>query len=273
MMRKLTLAALAASVTFLPGTALAQPGGHQGPGNVQVRHQGQGQVRMPHHRPGMVRGPHHGRRFSHIGRINRGGVVPHFWFGPQFVVRNWGMYGFPQPMHDRRWVRYYDDALLIDRSGRVHDGRYGMEWDRYEDRWDYDDRGIPVYAGDDDYEDDYDDDYERADRGDYDRGHHGGGYEYREDRSARDCRCGPSGYGPSGASGYGHGYGYGYGYGYGLVPMIVTETTTTTTSAPVVETRTYYEYVEEEVRAAPRRKARRPVRRAPRPAPLPGERG
>ena len=28
-----------------------------------------------------------------------------------------------------RWVRYYDDAVLIDPDGRVIDTRYGIEWD------------------------------------------------------------------------------------------------------------------------------------------------
>lgn len=305
-MRTFALTALAASAAFLPAGAgaLAQtvPDGWEGVPKVAVHNAPAGQVaqmRTPHRspapvvrhgpRPGMrgdvrrghVRAPGfgHGRRFTHIQRINRGGIVPHFWFGPQFMVRNWGMYGFPQPMHDRRWVRYYDDALLIDRSGRVHDGRYGMDWDRYGDDWDYDDRGIPVYSGDYDDRGDYDDDYrDGRDRhdGDYDRderygrGDHrgpvyGGGHSYSVPACHSPCRPGYGG-------GYG-GYGYGYGYGYG--GMIVTETITTTTTAPVVESRTYYEY--ERVKAKPRVRRAAPRPRcncpAPRPAPHAGERG
>jgi Ni/Co efflux regulator RcnB len=267
-MRKLTLVALAASAALIPGTAFAQHhgGGAQPmPPGAGARHGGMHHPGMPNpgmHRPGMhgpgmgMGGPH---RFSHIRRIGRGGFVPGFWFGPQFQVRNWGMYGFPAPFAGGRWVRYYDDALLIDRDGRVHDGRYGFDWDRYGDRWGYDDRGVPIYVGDGDYEPD-EDDYEWADEGD-----RGG---YREEHVRR-------GYG----GGYGGGAAYGYGAygGCGCGPVVVTETVTTT--APVVETRTWYEdvveYVDQPRRAAPRRYVKRPVRRAPPPPPRarPGERG
>jgi hypothetical protein len=69
----------------------------------------------------------------------------------------------------------------------------------------------------------------------------------------------------------GQGYGYGYGW-YGWGPVLVTETIVTT--APVVETRTYYETVTERVRVAPRKVYRAPaLRPAKRAAPRPGERG
>ena len=192
---------------------------------------------MPHIRGPHMRMPHIKHRFGHIKRIERGFVVPHFWFGPQFHVRNWAMYGFPQPLHGGRWIRYYDDALLIDRAGRVMDGRYGYDWDRYGDDWGYDDSGIPIYVGGDGY---YDDDYYGD--GDYAEG---------------PCDCGPT---------YRHG-GYG-GYGYGHGGMVITETTVTT--EPTVETHVYYEDVEE---AAPRRVVKRRTVRRSRPAPQPGERG
>jgi Ni/Co efflux regulator RcnB len=286
-MRTFALTALAASAVFLPAGGFAQtvPDGWEGVPDVpvrtasapaggqvaQMRAPGRGPAPVMRHGPRQemrrdmrrihVRTPGQGRRFTHIQRINRGGIVPSFWFGPQFVVRNWGGYGFPQPMHDRRWVRYYDDALLIDRSGRVHDGRYGMDWDRYGDDWDYDDRGIPVYSGD--YDDDYRDGRDRYDDDDYDR----------DERYGRGDRRGPV-YGGGHASpapacpgpcrpGYGGAYGYGYGYGYG--PMIVTETTTTTTTAPVVESRTYYEYERVKVRPKARRAAPRARCKCPAP--------
>ncbi|HEX8670121.1 MAG TPA: RcnB family protein [Allosphingosinicella sp.] len=224
------------------------------------------------HRPGMHRPPMH-RRFGHI---RRGGFVPQFWWGPQFVVPNWSMWGWQQPLDGGRWIRYYDDALLIDRSGRVLDGRYGWNWDRDGDRWGYDDQGIPAYVGDGDYEPD-EDAYEGAD---YDDGDYADDYD---DAGAAGCgdRCGPVGPPPppvacanpctSTYSGPGPMPGYGYSYGCGTCgPVVVTETITTTTT-PVVETRTYYEYVTE--RAAPRRHHRKPVRRARPTPPRPGERG
>ena len=47
------------------------------------------------------------------------------WLGPQFQINNWQAYGFAQPAAGQRWVRYYDDAYLIDANGRVVDTRYG----------------------------------------------------------------------------------------------------------------------------------------------------
>jgi Ni/Co efflux regulator RcnB len=261
-MSKLGLTALAAAAALFPATAASAEHPDAGPaGHWRDRpaHDARGGMdRMDPRR-------HHGRRFGHIPRIERGGMVPGFWFGPQFVVRNWPMYGFSQPFAGGRWIRYYDDALLIDRYGRVHDARYGWDWDRYGDRWGYDRRGVPVYVGDGDFEPD-ERDYEWAERWERgDRRGHGRG---------PDCSnpCTRTYHGPPPPMpGYGHGYGSGYGYGCGCGPVVVTETITTT--APVVEKVTYYEYVEEEV--VTRSKARRPVRRAaPRRAqPRPGERG
>jgi len=284
-MRKLYLLALAASAALVPAAAAqaqgAPPAGHSWREGAPVATMPMPpvvrEVRQMHRGPGPAMQHQGGRRFGHIQRIGRGGFVPGGWWGPQFVVRNWSSYGFPQPFNGGRWIRYYDDALLIDRQGRVHDSRYGYDWDRYGDRWSYDDRGVPIYAGDDDY-----DDY-GMDGGDY-------GYDDRRGREGRvivrrhdgpvldDCAnsCTRSYHGappPPPRPSYG---GYGYGYGCGCGPVVVTETTTTT--APVVEQVTTYEYVTEyaapRARAAP--KQRRVVRRAPaaRPAPArPGERG
>lgn len=179
----------------------------------------------PHHRE--MRGAdrqRHGRHHSGWTSIRRGGFVPGFWAGRQFVVRNWGMYGFPQPFHGGRWIRYHDDALLVDRYGRVHDGRYGWDWDRYGDHW-ADRDGVPVYVGDGDYE-----------PGDYD-------YEWAEswDEGGEDMVYDHGGPPPPGCRtpcsmpysaphpGYGGYGGYGY-YGYSYGPIVVTETITTTTS-------------------------------------------
>jgi Ni/Co efflux regulator RcnB len=257
-MRKLYLLAFAASAACIPAAAAAQPGSgaghswregspevHAAPG--AVHHAPRHEVRQMHRAPGG-----HGKgRFNHVQRIHRGGFVPGMWWGPQFVVRNWGGYGFPQPFHGGRWIRYYDDALLIDRSGRVHDGRYGYDWDRHGDRWGYDGGGVPVYVGDGDYVPE-DRDYDWAERWEEGRG--------------REVYAG---HGGAASHGYGH-----MAYGCGCGPMVVTETTTTT--APVVEQVTTYEYVTEYVTHRPAKRAapvkRKMVRRAP-PPPRPGERG
>jgi hypothetical protein len=175
-----------------------------------------------------------GHRNMHWQRIDRGGHVPRTWWSNRFRIRNWNHYGFPQPWGGGSWIRYYDDALLIDRDGRVLDGRYGWDWDRYGGGWNYGDDGVP-YA-DDGYADNRgygDDDY--GDEGGYDDGDRG-------PPPPPPCasRCAPA-------------RGYGYGYGYGL-PVIVR--TTVVTEAPIVEQRTVYRTVVEHVRVAPRHRAK-----------------
>ena len=196
---------------------------------------------------GMKGGGHHGiNRHHRYKRIDRGFFVPQFWWGPRFQIHNWGMYGFSQPIEDRRWVRYFDDALLIDRSGRVLDGRWGMNWDEYGDRWAYDDEGIPYYEGDD---------Y----AGDEDYGY--------DDRGYGDRRGPPPPPPPMPCpQACGH-QGYGYGYGYGWMPGGMVTITETTVHAAAPQTVRETVYIEKRVKAKPRR-----VYRA-KPRPLPGERG
>ena len=245
--------------------ALPRPG-H--PPAVMRRHHGPGQVQM--HRPGGTR--HHVRRhvvrrhhgingYPHYRRVERGFALPHHWWGPQFQVWNWGNYGLPQPMHGGRWVRYYDDALMIDGHGRVMDGRWGMKWDEWQDQWGYDERGIPVYVGNGEFQpgsEDYAWVQEQGGAYAHGYGQQGQGY----------------GYGQYGQHGYGYphgGYGYAYGYPH-AAGMVITETTVTTAPTVVAET----VYVEEEVRTVRRHRAKRPKARCrcPKPAPvLPGERG
>ena len=277
-MNKLASTLLAASVAFIPAAALAQHG---------PRADGHREMRAGHDSRVIAR--HDGGRFRHPGRdfrhrrLQRGFVVHPFWFGPQFHIANWQMYGFANPGRDYRWVRYYDDAYMIDRGGRVRDARYGLDWDRYGERW-RDDDGIPAYYGRGDFHPD-EEDYayvEEQDRYAYESGHDGrgrdGGWDYSQyghggygyPPPSGGCHPAPpqpcGGYGPS----MGHGYQQSYGYGY---PVTIVETTVTTAgSATYVE-----EWVEEEVATTRRRvhrprRARPPVRRAP-PPPPPGERG
>jgi hypothetical protein len=300
-MSKLWLIGLAASAAWtLPAMAQTAPpppppppmphsmhGPMPGPGAPMMPggdHHGMPGMHGMHGMPGMHGGHGMGMPGGHgmgMHRIGRGGILPPFFMGPQFFVEDWQSFGFPAPLPGGHWVRYYDDALMVDRDGRVMDGRYGWDWDRHGDGGDYADQG-------------YDDD-RGYDGDDYGRGEYGrDGDEWADDGPDRrhggerivrvyrhhggpqgDCRriCGPVDMPPPPPP---PGYGYGYGAGCGCGPVVVTETITTTTT-PVVETRTYYETVTE--RAAPRRHYVRPVRhyakpvrRAP-PRPRPGERG
>ena len=137
-MRNLSLSFLAAGAAMLSSGALAQAGppapppGHGMPGGMTMH-------RM---------GPMPGQNFQR--RLQRGFVVPRFFWGPQFQINNWQMYGFADPGPDGRWIRYYDDAYLIDHDGRIRDSREGLDWDRYGEQWDMAD-GIPAYRGSRDY--------------------------------------------------------------------------------------------------------------------------
>jgi Ni/Co efflux regulator RcnB len=281
-MRKLSLFILAAGIAIVPAAASAQRGPHSGP-RPGAGWRGGGMVGAPAHGPNVIvrtpgpvmhgqqmrmrhwnwnRNMHPGRNFRH-GRLNRGFVINPFWFGPQFHVNNWQAYGFGAPGPDQRWVRYYDDAYLIDHDGRVLDTRYGMDWNEYGEEWG-DDDGIPAYRGRHHDADDEGDEEEWAEGREGHRGHgqlygHGGGYEP----------------GPMPGPGYGYGYGGGYGYGFYAYPIVI-ETITTSGggySEEVVE-----EYVEVRHRARSHRRPRcvcAPPRRPPvrRPRPPAGERG
>jgi hypothetical protein len=88
-----------------------------------------------------------------------GYALPSYWINPSFYVGNYGNYGFARPSNGYGWSRYYNDAVMTDRYGRVQDYVEGVEWDRY-DR--YDDG-----ANTEDYSDSYgysDDGYRGDDR-------------------------------------------------------------------------------------------------------------
>lgn len=129
-----------------PGSPMAgdpRPGG-MGPGGPAMRHGG----------------GHWQGQYRHVGRGYR---LPRFWLSPDYALSDWGRYGLGQPGYGQNWIRYYDDALLIDGGGRVLDGRYGLDWDR--GNYDY-----GYGNGDDDY---------GYGGGEYDYGHgggHGGDY-------------------------------------------------------------------------------------------------
>jgi len=142
-MKTFSLLTLAAGAALLPAVAVAQS---VPPPGVTW------QERAGAARPGGFRP---GPDFPH--RLGRGHVIHPHWFGPRYHINNWQMYGFPDPGADGRWIRYYDDAYLIDRGGRVREAREGLDWDQYGERWD-DADGIPAYHGRGDYrpgEEDY----------------------------------------------------------------------------------------------------------------------
>ena len=61
-----------------------------------------------------------------------GFALPAYWVHPRFFIANYGVYGLPAPTTGYGWSRYYDDAVMTDRYGRVTDYRSDIDWDRYE---------------------------------------------------------------------------------------------------------------------------------------------
>jgi Ni/Co efflux regulator RcnB len=71
-------------------------------------------------------------------RVGRGYVVPAYLRTAAYFVTDWRGFGLARPARGLTWMRYYDDALLIDAAGRVRDVRYDIDWER--------DGAMPQYA-------------------------------------------------------------------------------------------------------------------------------
>lgn len=80
-------------------------------------------------------------------RPARGYALPRYWVNPRFYISDWSGYGLTQPSQGYNWVRYYDDAVLVDSRGSVSDVYDGIDWDRYDNGYDTDDSR--VYTGPD----------------------------------------------------------------------------------------------------------------------------
>ncbi|MCP3731818.1 RcnB family protein [Sphingomonas sp. MG17] len=76
----------------------------------------------------------------------RGWTLPSYWFSGGFWISDWTSWGLSSPPYGYNWVRYYDDAVLVDQYGRVWDSVSGVDWDRGDGY--YDDGG--EYAEEDD---------------------------------------------------------------------------------------------------------------------------
>lgn len=64
-------------------------------------------------------------------RFKQGGTVPPLWRDDRFQVRNWFAFGLHEPAYGYRWIRYYDDALLIGVSdGVVAEVVPSVDWNR-----------------------------------------------------------------------------------------------------------------------------------------------
>lgn len=54
-------------------------------------------------------------------RPTRGWALPVYWQAPRFAVGDWRALGLREPLPGYRWVRYHDDAVLVDRNFSIFD--------------------------------------------------------------------------------------------------------------------------------------------------------
>lgn len=54
--------------------------------------------------------------------FNRGGRIANSYYAPRYYINDYARYRLPRPGFNQRWVRHYNDVLLVDvRGGRVVD--------------------------------------------------------------------------------------------------------------------------------------------------------
>lgn len=61
-------------------------------------------------------------------RTRPGGKMPRPYLDPMYAVSDWQGWGLSQPGPGMHWLRYYNDAVLVDSRGRVVDTRYDFDW-------------------------------------------------------------------------------------------------------------------------------------------------
>jgi Ni/Co efflux regulator RcnB len=61
-------------------------------------------------------------------RLGRGNRLPGYWMADGFRVPDFLSYGLAAPPQGYFWVRYYDDAVLVDGGGNVWDSVDGIGW-------------------------------------------------------------------------------------------------------------------------------------------------
>jgi hypothetical protein len=61
---------------------------------------------------------------------NYGYMLPRHWVSASYFIPDYNLYRLPRPAAGFGWSRYYDDAVLTDRYGRVYDWRGNVDWSR-----------------------------------------------------------------------------------------------------------------------------------------------
>ena len=61
-------------------------------------------------------------------RMGRGQRLPNYWLRADFRIPDYLSFGLAAPPRGYNWVRYYDDAVLVDDRGDVWDSVGGIAW-------------------------------------------------------------------------------------------------------------------------------------------------
>ncbi|WP_375421415.1 RcnB family protein [uncultured Sphingomonas sp.] len=77
-------------------------------------------------------------------RPTRGWALPVYWQAQRFAVADWRALGLREPLPGYRWMRYHDDAVLVDRNYSIFDVATGAAGTGGDPFYANDDR---VYAG------------------------------------------------------------------------------------------------------------------------------
>jgi Ni/Co efflux regulator RcnB len=218
-------------------------------------------------------------------RPSRGHSLPNYWMQSNFRIPDYYSFGLRQPGNGYFWVRYYDDAVLVDGGGRVWDSVSGIAWAEAEADagYGYASSAASASAGGSIAPVDPNNYYEYP-RGGYappavgappavqyypacpQQCPNGGTVYYRDggvgyDNGGAVYRDGGPGYNGGSTTYYGGGGGY---YGGGTTTTVVIQgapIVTTTTTETIEETTTYV--------TTPRRVVRRAWRPRPKPRPRP----
>lgn len=195
-------------------------------------------------------------------RMGRGHHLPNYWMGSGFRIPDYLSWGLAAPPYGYFWVRYYDDAVLVDGRGDVWDSVSGIGWDDGYDAGAWADSG-GSYSSSYSYSSTgagYREPIQPVDPNDYYDGYSRGSLPPAGAIGAPPAAQ-VQGYYGSGQAYYGGGYQAGaayYGAPVGTTVIVIpgATTTTTTVTEEVIESRATY------VRSAARRVVRKaPVRR------------
>lgn len=130
-MTRLAVAGVILALALTPGAAMSQNDSRVGapPMPTQAMPMPPMMRQMP---PVMSRGPIAARETYR--RPSYGYMLPRQWVAAPYFISNYSHYRLPRPATGFGWSRYYDDAVLTDRYGRIYDWRSDVNW-RRDSRW------------------------------------------------------------------------------------------------------------------------------------------